>query len=134
MRSFSALRKLACARAQKKILSTARAHAQFFESLALSLALSKKWAPLNFALIFKSILAVFKHKIIQSFNFWLLFQRSTSKAENSMKIEEICGRKCLNFIQQFSKNNLRSRSADFGCALAHLWTFECRSRSRSERR
>ena len=79
LRSRSALR--------RTILSAARA--QFFKSLTLSfsLALSKQCAPLNFALILKTFLIVFRHKFIHFFNFWLPFQRSTFKANNRTRIE-----------------------------------------------
>ena len=45
--------------AQTEIFSAARDRAQFFGSLALSLALSNKRVPLNFALICKRFVEVF---------------------------------------------------------------------------
>ena len=76
------------------ILSAAPALAQFIKSLAI--ALSKQWAPLNFALIFKTFLVGFRHKFIHFFNFWLLFQRSTFKAYNSTRIEDIIRKHVIN--------------------------------------
>ena len=69
--SFSALTKFACALAQhlKKNLSAARTRAQFLESLMLSLAPTKEWALLIFALIFKSFLVVLKQKNYAFFQF-----------------------------------------------------------------
>ena len=57
--SFSALKKMVALAlsSQREILSAARA--QFFGSLALSLSLRKKRAPLNFALTFKIFLKTF---------------------------------------------------------------------------
>ena len=61
--SFSALKKMLALAlsAQTKMLSSARAPAQFFGSLVLSLVLNNNRAPLNFALIFKRFLEVFEH-------------------------------------------------------------------------
>ena len=74
------------------------------------------------------------------FMIWLRFQRSPFRAEKIMKIEEYLDKiwwnsliSYINLLRNFMilsaklSTNLRSRSADFGCALAHPWTFERRS-------
>ena len=87
--------------AQTEILSAARTRAQFLESLMLSLAPTKEWALLIFALIFKSFLVVFKQKKYAFFQFL-----SAISKIYSIRLEEIFGKnlmKYLNFEQQFSK-------------------------------
>ena len=82
--------------AQKEILSSARARAPFVESLALSLALSKQWAPLNFALIFKNFHVVFNFFKLCIFSISGPFQRSLFKGEN--RIQKVFGKYVKNIL------------------------------------